>query len=420
MQAGFAAVDITPPLGTHKIGMLRDIVPTQIHDPLHARAAVFDDGETAVVIVQLDTLSIRWSTVEAIRRQLAGQLPVPPHHVLVGATHNHAGPAVAVAGDVPRDDAYLETLVKRVVQVVTEAWEHREPAELGYGRTLEFGLSYNRRPVMRDGFVYTLREGSRNDVLYREGPIDPAVPVLAARRPGGELLGLITNFTAHPTHHGAGDCFSGGWPGALVRALQKRGIPDAVFLQGCTGNVQSGHGITREDPGVDALGEGLADAVFRALDTVTWQTHWPLRAARRTVQLPYRDYTQEEVAGTIPGAQRFIDSAIYDRGMPGLLERIRQRGTQPAEVQLLAIGDLRLLTMPGEIFVEYQLAIKQAAYPHHAIVAGYANGMVGYVPTETAMRHGGYETTFAPSSRHDARAGALLQKAALELLREHA
>ena len=108
LQAGFAEIDITPPIGTHKIGWLKDIVSTEVRDPLFARVAVFGLPRSSLAFVQLDTLFMAWPEVTAIRQGVTQQYGFPGEHVMVTATHNHAGPAVAHAGDVPKDVAYTE------------------------------------------------------------------------------------------------------------------------------------------------------------------------------------------------------------------------------------------------------------------------------------------------------------------------
>ena len=419
MRIGFASVDITPPLGTHKIGWLRDILPDQIVDPLWAHVVVLDDGQTRAGLVQLDTLSIRWSDVADIRRRAAAAFAFPGEHLLVGATHNHGGPAVAEIGEVPRDNAYGEELKRRVVGAIGEALGRLAPAELGYQRGLEYRLSHNRRVVQRNGLVRTHGNPLDAEALYVEGPTDPGVAVLSARQPGGALLGAIVNFTCHPTHLGGEPVFTSGWPGALQRELSARGVPGSVFLQGACGNISPGHAAEGYWPDQHEYGRLLADTVLATLGKTTeYGAAWPIRVARATVQLPYRRHTPEEIAGTLRGAQRFTDSAIYDRAMPRLKERIATRGTQPAEVQALAIGDVIYVTFPGELFVEFGLRLKLAAYPARVVVVGYANGMVGYVPTAEGFAAGGYETTFAPSSRQAPESGELLYQAAWTLVKQ--
>jgi hypothetical protein len=105
--------------------------------------------------------------------------------------------------------------------------------------------------------------------------------------------------------------------------------------------------------------------------------------------------------------------------MPDLVKRIRERGSQPAEVQALFVGDTAWVGIPAEYFIEHALRIKLESWPTHALVVGHANGMVGYVPTKQAFERGGYETTFAFSSRMAPEAGDILADAAIEVIRAH-
>ncbi|MDX9978485.1 MAG: hypothetical protein RBU25_00425, partial [Lentisphaeria bacterium] len=114
---------------------------------------------------------------------------------------------------------------------------------------------------------------------------------------------------------------------------------------------------------------------------------------------------------------RFIDPALYDRGMPDLLERLRARRLQPAQIQALRIGNVVYAGFPAEYFVQFGLRLKQALHPLAVQVVGHANGMVGYVPTQEAFARGGYETTFAASSRMAPECGDLMADAAIGILR---
>ena len=95
LQAGFAEIEITPPIGTHKIGWLKDIVGDQVADPLFARAAVFSCDGVRLAFLQCDTLCLRAAQVREIRRRVEEAHGLPGEHLLAAATHNHAGPAVA-------------------------------------------------------------------------------------------------------------------------------------------------------------------------------------------------------------------------------------------------------------------------------------------------------------------------------------
>lgn len=417
LKTGFAEVDITPPLGTRKIGWLKELVGTEVLDPLFARAAVVDAGEAKVGFIQLDTLSIRWTQVNEIRRRISSQYGFPGENVMVAATHNHAGPAVATTGDVPRDEEYIEAMVAKIVTVFGQAIESREEASIGFASGPEFNVGYNRRVTMRDGTVCTHGAFSDPNALCLEGPIDPEVAVMAARNRSGDLLGCLINFTCHPTHNGPGEGFSAGYPGVLAREMKARGCPVTLFLNGAAGNISTSNPcLPGSNHEMEEVGATLAHDAAGLIERMEWKESVMLLSRSATVELPFRTVTESEIKGTVRGAQRFVDPAIYDRGMPSLVEKIAHRGTQVAEVQALFLDEYAYVSIPAEYFVELGLRIKEETSPHHTLVVGYANGMVGYVPTRDAFRRGGYETTFAHSSKLAPEAGDMLADCAIALV----
>ena len=418
LRAAFAEVDITPPPGTQKIGWIRLVIGTKVADPLFARVCVLEDGGRRVAFVQLDTLSIRWTTTNDIRQRVRERFGFPGENIMVTATHNHAGPAVST-GDGGREDAYVEDMTRKIVDAFGRALESMEDAEIGFGQAYEFGLAYNRRVVMRDGTTVTQRDPfSTPEALYVEGPIDPMVTVVGVRRRGGELLGALVNFTCHPTHHGGDECFSAGYPGVLAAMMKLRRCPVTMFLNGASGNVcLSDNRRVAPAKSMSEAGLILADHAERLLREMEFTDTLALGARGATLQLNYREVTEDEVRGTARGAQRFIDSKLYDKHIPGIVEKIRERKKQPVEVQVLFLGRHCVVGVPAEYFVEFGLRIKEEGYPLRPIVAGHTNGMVGYVPTAAAFRRGGYETTFGYPSWMAPDTGDRIADCAVELIR---
>lgn len=418
MKAGFAERDITPALGTHKIGWLKDIVPDQVLDPLFVRCAVFEGRGGPIGFVQCDLLSVRWSQVRSIREQIGRRFGFPGSAVMVSATHNHGGPAVANVGRVARDESYVRAFESAAVEAFGAALGAMEDAELGFEWVFDFAVAKNRRVVMRDGTIRTHGRFSDPGSLCLEGPIDPEVAVIAARGRGFKWLGCLVNYACHPTHHGGDQTFSAGYPGVLAAAMKGHGFPVTLFLNGASGNMHTSDPMTMRDTAMEDAGRLLADDAVQAIKKMRFRPDPLLGAAAATVGLPYREPTDAQVRGTVRGAQRFGDPAIYDEGMARLRDRIAERGTQPAEVQALFIDEVAIVGIPAEYFVEHGLRIKEHAHPAHALVAATTNGMVGYVPTTAAFERGGYETTFAASSRLAPEAGDMLADAAIGLIGE--
>ncbi len=75
-----------------------------------------------------------------------------------------------------------------------------------------------------------------------------------------------------------------------------------------------------------------------------------------------------------------------------MVRRGKKSATVPVEVQTLRLGDIAIVGIPGEVFVEIGLGIKKGSPFEHTFVAGYTNGCIGYMPTKEAFQEGGYET----------------------------
>ena len=417
MNAGFAEIEITPPLGTRKIGWIREILGDRIGDPLYARAAAFESKGARLGVIQADTLSVRRRDLLEIRKRIEARYGFPGAQIMMAATHNHAGPAVASIGDVRREDGYMQTFIEKCVSCFGQGLERLGPAELGFGSTSEFRVGFNRRIVMRDGTVKTHGRFPDPEALYVEGPIDPEVAVIAARKPSGEMLGALVNFACHPAHHGGDTVFSAGWPGQLANELKARGCPCPMFINGAQGNISTSEPARNgADQDMQTIGKLLGENVGQLLSKLVWRKDAHFESRAKTIELPFRKPSAEEIAGKIRGAQRFIDPTLYDKHMPEVLAKMEARGAQKAEVQAFLIDEFALVAMPCELFVELGLDLKARAYPKRALVFGLANGMLGYVPHRAAFDGGGYETTFCGWSNLAPEAGDLLIDAAVKLL----
>ncbi len=419
LKAGFAEIDITPPMGTQKVGWLQVLVAEKVLDPLYARAAVFESDGARIGFVQLDVLCVLADDVAEMRKRITERCGFPGQNVMISATHNHAGPAVVNSGDTVRDADYTESMMDKVVSAFAEATANMTAAELGFAGAFEFDVSFNRRTVMRDGTSICQQPFDNPNALYLEGPIDPELAVLAARRASGELLGTIVNFACHPTHHGEGTAISAGYPGVLAGEMKSRGCPVTMFLNGACGNIifhdftHGGKALSMEE-----VGTVLADDVTGALEKMDYRDSVRLATASRTEKLPYRRFTEDDIKGTSRGAQRYGSPGVYDRAIPRVLKRIEALGTEPVEVQVHSLDEYAFAAIPAEYFVEHGLAIKERSHPRHALVVSCANGMVGYVPTADAFRRGGYETTFGDVSRLAPEAGEMLADAAIRMIHD--
>ncbi|MCC7145311.1 MAG: hypothetical protein IT443_02575 [Phycisphaeraceae bacterium] len=445
MRAAFAQVDITPQVPCGKAGWLVKKVAVRVRDPLFVRVGVLEEGGKRLVLVSADLISIRWKEVEKIR-DAAAKLGIDRQLVMVAATHNHCGPASASAGEVKRDQPYIDqVLVPRVVEALAQATERLRPARLTVAGGVEDRVAFIRRFHMRDGSVKTHPQ-DRTQIVCAESVLDPQLQVLGVWRQEDQTpLGFLVNYALHPTHFGGDDTLTAGWPGRMDAHIKRLYGPSCVgmLLNGCFGDVHHGDPCNPQHvDDMDQIGRILAEDVQRLFPEAGERHPHPalslkkgeganpeglpgagalpgvIRSVSCTLRLPWRDI-DGPYGIEMRFRQRFGTDEIYEHEIESLRRKQAKKDHFPAEIQCLALGnDVAIVGLPCEPFSELGLRIKTTSPFRHTLVVGAANGMVGYVPTRRAFDGGGYECTLITSSAMAPEAGQMMVDAAKELLRE--
>jgi neutral ceramidase len=435
LMAGFSRSDISPAPGIELAGYPHHPRPnTGVRDPLYASCLYLDDGRTAVAIVSLDILMISRRVARAIRERIGRETPVPAGNVMILCSHTHSGPWAsgrldleAIERGLAPDAGWLERLQGAVVSCVAEAGSARFPAAIG----VERGFCGKAEGV----------GGNRRD----PGELaDPEVWVIGVRDLAGALRGCLVRYALHPTFlHSDNTLASADYPGC-IRARLAAIWPGAAFLfaQGASGN-QSPRYFRSGKTYAEAVrvGTAIANEAARVLDGMSFSAsarlssrsaevspelrRLPPRAeaeasverfsreweAARAAGLPERDVWNAELR--LLGAE---DTLGYVRAAEAGRSIDLVRDELPAEIQVVGIGQARIVGLPGELFAELGMTIQYRAPFDKVIVATLANGCLpGYACTERAYAQGGYE---AGTSLLTGRAGEQLVDAAAALLRE--
>ena len=213
LLAGFAEINISPPLGTQIAGDIGRPRPTEeIREPIFARAAVFENEGTKLCVLVLDLLGIGHEWADRIRDGAAERFGFDRRAVMVHTTQTHSAPSLGnhfCADDnpiIPPEHAWLRgstpeytpTAVEKSLQVIGHAVAAIQPVTLSAARGIETRVSFNRRFVTREGITDTHAHCGRDNVLYTEGPIDPEVGLLQATGENGNPVGMLLHFTSHP------------------------------------------------------------------------------------------------------------------------------------------------------------------------------------------------------------------------------
>jgi len=446
MQVGFAAADVTPPIGREVPGGFSKAYSNNIHDPLLATAMVIACGERRVVLVGMDNLSVKRSVVQAARSTIHERTGIPGSHVMIGASHTHnGGPGIgALPGDfacsfdpefcedlaqnhmTSADPEYLHELSDQIATAVILADQRKQEARLALGRGVEATVAFNRRFKMRDGTQMTHPGKGNPDIVEPAGPTDPEVGVLSAWSPDGDFLGAVVNFTCH------GTVFSGGisadWPYFMRTTITQALNPDAlvVFLNGACGDVTQVDNLSLRESEFGEkwarhVGQKVGAEALKVLAEAEPADLLPLDATQTSVTIKTREVSEERFERALALLK---SDAPHDhewwfaRDEVLLHEQNKWEPEIKAEIQAIQVGPAAYVSNPAEYFCQFGLNIKARSNFPYTWVVELANGCIGYVPTPEAMgpHGGGYEPRLALSSKLVPEAGQIIENASVELL----
>ncbi|MDR2985959.1 MAG: neutral/alkaline non-lysosomal ceramidase N-terminal domain-containing protein [Nocardiopsaceae bacterium] len=413
LLAGAATANITPDTGVPMGGYsARQGMATGVHDRLLARTVLLTDGVTDLVIVVCDLVGVGERIVGRVRELAADELGIPGSNVLVAATHTHSGPLEVNPDEIT---PYAEVVAHAVLRSIKQAKAAARPVSLKVGTAEVSTISQNRRDP--------------------EGPIETLATVVAAAPGGGGRPEVtLVNYACHSTvlEHDNME-YSPDFPGAMARFLERELGGTAIYLQGAAGNINPVW-MRHDFAEVERVGGILGAAAARVVHEVgplgsgqwcinlSWSENvekqapgtllsaCPLAAAQVTVDLRRRETrSQEDLSAEIDRletkraeagdlARRHeltaqINQLRVERAVGARLAAgASQPSVLPIEIQVMRLSEeCALVSLPGEFFVETAQAIRAAAGVPHLLIAGYANGMIGYVPPADAFALAGYE-----------------------------
>jgi neutral ceramidase len=420
LEAGVARTSLTPYWGVELTGWGYYIERRwrRIHDPLHATALAFEDGQCAAIVIALDLMVIDVPFAIGVRERIHQATGLPPESVLLTCSHSHNAPAAGgLRGVGVCDPDYEAWAAHQAATAAILAWEQREPATARAGHAELTDLTYNRtRP---------------------EGTIDPWLTSLRVDRRDGSPLAVVVSFGAHPTVTTAMRPYdvSRDVPGAVCDRLEA-GFPGAMalYIQGACGDVNFDRAFLHPERSNEPADRIVAVAC-RSLEGASVMGAPVVAAASETASLPTRRWTRAEIEHDRHEAERRLRGTDVDiadwretigRSMTNRPDdMVRRHGgderkavramcrfhlewtesmlrdfeTRPevleTEVQALRLGDLFWVANASEFFSPWALEVRKRADVPALMLACYANGRIGYLPDAhdiDARSYAGYQS----------------------------
>ncbi len=376
LMAGVASADITPPPGLLMWGYSnRPQGATGKLDPLMAKVLVLGQGDTRVAIVALDLGRTPEDPLLAeLRERVLSKHGVGK--LLITASHTHAAPSLESTDGTP--NTYGPTVIDALDKAIGEATSKLVPVRIGVGRG-NADLAHNRRHYLPDGRVAMQW---RNVEHEPTSPVDKQFVVVRLDRQDGKPLATLLHYACHPVVLGPDNLeYSADYVGTARAMIEKEFGGTCLFLQGGCGNINPYVDKTpRDQGGVEAMrtmGNDLGRLVVAtARATKTTAADKPtlkFKAQKVPVRLRWdvQDPEVKAILGQVYGPR-------FDRYLAGQLKQ----GQIDAVLSTVLIDDaVALVGMPGEMFVEFQTALKERSPVTTTLLVGYANGYHAYFPT---------------------------------------
>jgi hypothetical protein len=423
-------VDVTPPLGS-PLCCSAGVKPAEkIVDSLSARGFILLGPSKPIVLVAVDWEGIANEGWDEWRGSIAAAAQTDIDHVSVHTLHQHDAPGYDPSaerilqarglGAKLYDPAFMRKAIERVADAVRDAaGKPQTVTHLGLGKAKVMQVASNRRVLGPDGKVKYVRYSACKIPEARDAPegvIDPYVRSVSFWR-GTLPLVSITYYATHPqSYYGQGGV-SADFVG-IARALRENDLPSVehIHFNGASGNVAAGKYNDGSPEMRPILARRLADGMKAAWDS-TVKT--PIQA---------RDVSWRVLPVLLPAAEAIRDEGRLADWIGDAQKPVRFRlstGRDLAWVQLrssnkktplflLTLGPARVVHMPGELFVEYQLAAQDMRPGGFVAMAAYGDYGPGYIGTRIAYSQGGYET--GPVSRTSPDVEAVLMSGLRQLL----
>ncbi|WP_206610082.1 hypothetical protein [Maribellus luteus] len=394
-------VDATPPVGS----LLTYGPMINSWDlSLRARGVVIRGSDDPIVLCVVDWIGIANGGQDAFKQALAHAAGTTPERVAVHTLHQHDAPICDFSAEQILRDANIDPgcfegsfargLIHKLAQSVKESMLHaRAVSHISFGEAPVYKVASNRRMLTPEGKVFAMRGSSCKDSLMRaqpEGLIDPMVSVIGFWD-GETPVAVLSFYATHPQSYYLTQVPNPDFPGT-ARFLRQLEVPDAmhVHFNGAGGNIAAGkyNDGSKENRGI--LAQRLADGMKRA-----WENS-------ERVEISPNQLNWEAYPVTLPPASTLdeIETKMHEKDLPfnylpnymgKLAWYKRTQAGHKIDLGCLSLGKGRILFMPGELFIEYQLAAKKMKPDLFVAMAAYGDYGPLYIGTKEAYQQEGYE-----------------------------
>lgn len=402
------STDITPPIGTPLVEGMYPPAAT-IEHPLLAKGVVLQDEGGTYVLCALDLCTMSNGSYTAMRGRIAEAAGTAPSRVALHEVQQHTAPGLRMdeqrlLAREPKPpqmctQQYSDQVNNAVTAAVREAISRLRPAtHVGTGVAVVDRVASSRRVRAADGSIiprYSVnKDASLQDLP--EGIIDPKLRTVAFYD-GDKPLAYLHFYATHPQTISRDGRVSYDIPGISRARLEQETKTPQIYFSGCGGNVVLGKYNDGTRAAQRALADRLYDGTVRSIANIRREPVSPIQWKTVDLRLPLRsgeEFSRAASRRVMADTAKTDDERVRAAMCLAWIER--DESGKPTDVACLKMGPLRILSLPGDTFVQYQLWSQEICPQEFVAVAGFGDFGMAYLCTDEAYTdRGGYEQTLS-------------------------
>jgi hypothetical protein len=379
---------------------------------LRAQVVVFTDGKTKVVLGSADVAYLHRPIFDYVSREAENKYGIPFNNIMICATHSHGCPIQTDYTDSTADQTFNNAIIKAFLEAIGIA---NKKLENGGGATEgSFALGYatigqNSRLIMEDGSTLWVPTIYKHGYNRPTGPFDAQLPVLAFKDKEGNLESIIFNHGTHNINQPSPNPVrSPSFFGRAAQELEKEMGGTIIFLPGAFGSTHVMDDMTTEERvfrAKDGIKRAYTDAQKKEFSTLAAdkiEFNWRVRTFDEVKeQKAVSDYCNRWFPtitnwGPEPPEPEPVINAFKQR-RDRMTATPEEKRTPKSWLQVIQVGEVAFVGIPGELFAELGLEIKRRSPFRYTYVVGIANDYIGYLPDKEAYNFGGYQTWAGPN-----------------------
>ncbi len=382
--------------------------------PLRAQAIVFTDGKNKVCMASCDVALLRRDLLDEISHEADSIYGIPYNNIMLGATHNHSASYI--------NNIAIKKAILEAIAVANEKLKNAGDMDC-YFALGNATIGQNSRLVMDDSTILWVPTLYKYGYNRPTGPYDPQLPVLAFKDKQGKLEALVFNHSTHNIDAPTNRVLSPGFYGKASQKIEKELGGTVVFLPGAFGSTH----VFDDCPDSERVFR-ITEGIRKTYAKTEKRNITRLVSVKNEFDFTIRTFNEDRQQKAVSDYCKrwFRESTFWHAEPEAVIQSFKngrdeiapfQGKTRKTWIQVILVGDIAFVGVPGELFAELGNEIKRRSPFRYTYVVAIANDYIGYIPDYDAFDLGGHQT-WANSSISERGTGEAIVNETVKMLND--